>query len=245
MRLSTRALHIASAASLALGPVLVAQGRAVRRDTPQLPEASGPREGVAKGSAPALRLIVLGESTVAGVGVATQAEALASRIAETLAARTGRSVTWRAAGQSGITAAGARRVLVPMLSPEPADVAVVALGVNDTLRMRGPSRWAADLTTLLDALRLRSGSVPIFLAAVPPMGHFPALPQPLRGALGLRAGLLDATAAELAPRLQRVFHLPTTLPATPAMFSADGFHPSAEGYRRWGGLLAEGIAGAL
>jgi lysophospholipase L1-like esterase len=245
MRLATRALYLTSTASLALGPVLMAQGRAVRRNTPQLPGAAGPTEGLAEGHAPALRLIVLGESTVAGVGAATHAEALAGRTAEALAVRVGRAVAWRAEGQTGITASGARRTLVPALPPASADVALLALGVNDTLRLRGPASWAADLTALIAALRERVGPVPVFLAAVPPMGRFPALPQPLRATLGLRARLLDATAAELAPRLARVAHLSTTLPITPAMFCADGFHPGPEGYRLWGALLAAGIVDAL
>lgn len=122
---------------------------------------------------------------------------------------------------------------------------LIALGVNDTLRLRGPARWAADLTALVDALRERVGPAPIFLAATPPMGRFPALPQPLRAVLGLRAHLLDMTTAGLAPQLDAVTHLPTSIPVTPALFCADGFHPGPEGYHQWGTLLAAGITAHL
>lgn len=245
MRARALALHAASAASLALGPLLVAQGRAVRRDTPQLPGAAGPACGLVAGAAPALRLVVIGESTVAGVGAASHAEALAGQVAAALAARTGRAVAWRAEGQIGATAAAARRALVPALPAEPADAALVALGVNDTLRLRGPARWSGDLAALVEALRERVGPAHVFLAAVPPMGSFPSLPQPLRAALGLRAALLDATAAGLAPRLGAVTHLPLTLPARPELFCADGFHPGPAGYSQWGALLAAGMAARL
>ncbi len=80
---------------------------------------------------------------------------------------------------------------------------------------------------------------------MPPLGRFPALPQPLRAVLGLRARLLDRAAARLAPRLPRVAHLPITLAVTPALFCADGFHPGPAGYREWGALLAGPIAAAL
>lgn len=239
------ALRLSADAALALAPILVAQGSAVRRDTPQLPGAAGPTEGVAAGPEPALRLVVLGESTVAGVGAATHAEALTGQVAAALAARLGRAVAWRAEGQIGITARRARLTLVPALPPEPAHLALVALGVNDSLKLRAPGRWAADLTDLIAALRERIGPAPVFLAPVPPMGSFPALPQPLRTALGLRAQLLDATAAALAPRLDRVIHLPLAAPAAPELFCADGFHPGPEGYRKWGAALAEGIAGRI
>lgn len=232
------ALRAAAAGSLALAPLLLAQGLLVRRRTPRLPDAAGPPEGLADGPGPALRLLVVGESTVAGVGAATCAEALAGQFAAALAARLGRAVAWRAAGQSGATAAELRGRIVPGLPAEPADLALVALGVNDTLRFHGPRRWAADLADLVAALRARVGPAPLALAAVPPMGRFPALPQPLRATLGARARLLDLAAADLAATLPDVAHLPISIPVTPELFCADGFHPGPAGYRRWGELLA-------
>ncbi len=53
----------------ALAPLLLWQGRHVRRVTPRLPEAAGPRAGTT-GHGPPLRLLVLGDSAAAGVGVA-------------------------------------------------------------------------------------------------------------------------------------------------------------------------------
>jgi lysophospholipase L1-like esterase len=241
----TPLLHAASTASLALAPLLVLQGRAVRRNTPLLPGAAGPTTGEVAGPTPTLRLLVAGESTVAGVGAPTHDEALTGQLATALAARLGRAVLWHAAGENGATASVVRRRLVPALPAEPFDAVLIALGVNDTLRLRSPARWAADLTALVDAVRERAGPAPIFLAATPPMGRFPALPQPLRAVLGLRANLLDVTAAELAPRLDAVTHLSTSLPVTPTLFCADGFHPGPEGYRQWGVLLAAGMAAHL
>jgi lysophospholipase L1-like esterase len=245
MAVPEKVLRIASAASLALGPLFAIQGRAVWRNTPRLPAAAGPTVGTVDGPAPALRLLVVGESTVAGVGAATHAEALSGQLAAALAARLGRAVVWRAAGEGGATAAAVRNRLVPALPAEPFDAVLVALGVNDALRFSSPARWAADLTALVDALRERVGPAPVFLAATPPIGRFPALPQPLRAALGLRARLLDVAAAGLAPRLAAVTHLPLALPVTPELFCADGFHPGPEGYRQWGALLAAGMAEGL
>lgn len=245
MMMQTPLLHVASTASLALAPLLVLQGRTVRRNTPLLPDASGPTTGEVAGPTPALRLLVIGESTVAGVGAPTHAGALTGQLAVALAAHLGCGVLWRAAGENGATASTVRKCLIPALPAEPADVVLVALGVNDTLRLHSPTRWAADLTALIGALRERVGPAPVFLAATPPMGRFPALPQPLRAVLGLRAHLLDVTAAGLAPRLLAVTHLPTNIPVTPALFCADGFHPGPEGYRLWGALLAAGITAPL
>lgn len=63
------------AAKLALAPVLLHQGRTVRRTALWLPEPAGPRQGVAGGGEPRLRLLVVGDSSAAGVGLQHQSQA--------------------------------------------------------------------------------------------------------------------------------------------------------------------------
>src|SRR5215213_322742 len=197
-RAAELALGAASAATLVLLPVLLLQGLRVRRVTPRLPEAGGPREGRIGGAEPAVRLLVVGESTAAGVGAADHGEALAGQVARALAERTGRAVAWRVLGRNGATAETARRDLVLPVDDLRADVAVLALGVNDTLRFHAHARWLRALSALAGAVRERCGPVPVILSGVPPMGRFPALPQPLRATLGVRAALLDRAARRLA-----------------------------------------------
>jgi lysophospholipase L1-like esterase len=207
-----------------LFPVLLVQGLLVRRRVLRLPEASGPTSGSVPGPDP-LRLLVLGESTAAGVGAATHAAALTGQLAVAL----GRGVRWRVIGRSGLTASAARG-LVPR--PLDADVVVVVLGVNDTKNLVPVRRWRTDLLRLIIAI----GDVPVVLTGVPPMDAFPSLPQPLRLLLGLRSRELDAAAASLP----RVTHLPMPRELlTPELFCEDGFHPSEAGYRLWAGSIAE------
>ena len=131
-------------------PILWWQGHHVRKHTPRLPEAAGPTVGtIAAGGVP-FRLLVMGESTVAGVGAPDHAHALAGQIAAALATRTGRTVHWRAVGKIGATARVARTLLVPEVPPAPVDMIVLALGVNDVLRFHAPGRWTRDLTQLID-----------------------------------------------------------------------------------------------
>lgn len=223
-------------------PLLLLQGRYVRRVTPLLPAAAGPDVGMAPGAGPLLSLLVLGESTVAGVGAPDHASGLTGQVAQGLAERTGRAVRWRALGASGYTAARARERLLPKLPAEPADAVVLALGVNDALQGRAPACWAADLAELIAGVRERVGHVPVLLAGVPPIGLFPALPQPLRWAMGWRAATLARAAARLAPTLARVRYSAARLESADGFFCADRFHPSAAGYHAWGGLLAAELA---
>lgn len=242
------ALRVASTLSIALlAPVLVRQGRRVRRTTPRLPEAGGPRTGEIPGRGAPIELLVLGESTAAGVGAADHQEGLAGQVARALAAESGRPVRWRVLGRNGATAATTRDELLLPAEGVGADVAVVALGVNDTLRLRSPGRWTADLRQLIGSVRERCGSIPIILAGVPPMGVFPGLPQPLRGVLGLRATVLDRAAATLAAEMEAVRHVAVPLPASAVddFFCDDRFHPSPHGYAQWGGALGRAVAEAL
>ncbi len=222
-------------------PVALVQGLRLRGQVPRLPEASGPREDTVAGAGMPLRLLVLGESTVAGVGAPTQEQALAAQLARALATRTGRAVQWQAVGKNGVTAAATRALLVQRLTSQLQDAVVLVLGVNDTLALRGPGRWTGDLQRLIAAVRERTGPAPVFLAAVPPMDEFPALPSPLRTVLGVRARVLDRAAARLAHQLPQVRHVPLPGRLKQDFFCHDGLHPSPAGYRAWAEQLAAAV----
>ena len=65
-------LRASRAVLAATGPLVLPQGRVVRRTTPRLPEAAGPTTVTAGAGARPLRLLLLGDSTVAGIGVASR-----------------------------------------------------------------------------------------------------------------------------------------------------------------------------
>jgi lysophospholipase L1-like esterase len=242
-------LYLVSAASLVvLGPVLVLQGRRVRRVTPRLPPAGGPQEGTIGSGADPLRLVLVGESTAMGVGVREHAVGLAGHTARALAGAVGRPVAWRVLGRSGATARALLKEFVEPAPPLDADIVVVILGVNDTLGFSSPAGWTAALDALLGSLRRQSPDTAVVLAAGPPMQHFPALSSPLRQVLGLRALVLDRAAMAWARARPAVVHVP--YPAAehteiPEIFCSDGFHPSAMGYERWGAALAAAAATLL
>jgi lysophospholipase L1-like esterase len=245
--MADRTLRLASTLSLALlAPVLARQGGRVRRTTPRLPEAAGPRSGEIGGSGTPLRLLVVGESTAAGVGAADHREGLTGQAATRLAAETGRPVRWRVIGRNGATAGSLRERLEAHNGELEADLAVVALGVNDTLRLTAPARWTWNLRELVYLLRDACGPIPILIAGVPPVGRFPGLPQPLRGVLGMRAAVLDRAAARLAGTMDGVHHVAVPLPrGADDLFCGDRIHPSPAGYAHIGAALGQAAAAVL
>lgn len=220
-----------------LAPIALPLAVYTRRNALRLPPASGPLNGVAGADLPGepLRLLVLGESTVVGVGVDELHAALVGQLAATLAARSGRPVAWRACGENGITAAQAHERLLPQVLDQPFDLALLVFGVNDTTHLTSLPRWEAALGGMAQALTARGARVAF--SSVPPLQHFTALPWLLRRLLGMRAALLDARLRRLAAR-QGAGHYAVELEFSAEYLARDGYHPSALGYRVW----AEGLA---
>ncbi|HZW22947.1 SGNH/GDSL hydrolase family protein [Noviherbaspirillum sp.] len=226
-------------------PLLIAQGKYTRRVTPRLPEAGGPLEGLCGGAyaGTPLSLLTVGESPVAGVGVGTHDEAITGQLAQAMAEAMQRPVAWRACGKNGVTAREALETVIPAIPPAPVDVALVAFGVNDTTAFRPVAHWERDLRQVLQAVEQRCRPGLILLSGVPPLRHFPALPQPLRWIMGLKASVLDRAAQEIAGECGHVCHVPLALDTTDrAMMASDGYHPSAKGCTAWAGLLAAAVA---
>ena len=225
-----------------LAPVLLRQGARVRRTTPVLPEAAGARAGREgpPGSRPPLRLLVLGESTAAGVGVEHQRDGLPRQLAVELSARCDLAVDWQVRARTGATAtACAREVVAGPLGPQ--DLVVLVLGVNDTLRLSSRRNWGARIIQLLDLVQPQlAPQGQVLLAGVPDLGAFPALPRPLRTVLGWHARSLDQELGTLASRRPGVVHAPAPAPSGD-FFATDGFHPNAGAYARWAQHLAESV----
>jgi lysophospholipase L1-like esterase len=229
-------------AAYLLAPVLIYQGRGLRRRLPRLPEAAGPA-GIAAGRSPQVRLAVLGDSTAAGVGATRHQDALAGMLAAAVAAQTGREVSWRAVARSGATSRTARD-LVPGLvdSDWRPDVVVVAIGVNDLKNLRPLRDWDHDIAALLAAIDERTRGVPVIVSGMAPVSRFPALPQPMRAVMALRARAMD----HALRRASGDGHVPVNPQMiSSGFFAADGFHPSSQGYRAWARELAGPVARAV
>lgn len=231
-------------ATLPLLPLVVPLALHTRRTALRLPVAQGEPSGTAAAhlSGEPLRLLLIGESTVAGVGVQRLDQALGACLAQALAERLGRPVRWRACGENGITAAEARERLLPPALAEPADLALLVFGVNDTTHLTPSRRWHSALCGMADSLRARG--VRVAFSAVPPLQHFSALPWLLRQWLGRRARLLDGELRVLSGR-SGAEYCALNLPFEPRYLAEDGYHPSALGYRVWAEGLAERLTPLL
>ena len=220
-----------SLADLALVPVYAAQALAFLVRIERLPEAQGLRRGYTGQGAP-MRLLILGDSSAAGVGVAHQGDALSGQMLRHLTGQ--RRVLWQLVARSGATTAQARAML---RGHGRFDVAVLALGVNDVLRQTRVARFRRAQSGLIDELRARHGVQHILASAVPPLGEFEVFPDPLRSFLGQRAVALDASLQEICAE-QGAQHVPFDLAPGPEWLARDGLHPGAALYAEWGKRMA-------
>ncbi|MCL6415869.1 SGNH/GDSL hydrolase family protein [Aestuariirhabdus sp. Z084] len=237
---------------LLLSPVLILQGLWIRHRTERLPDAEGAPEGCeGESEHPVLRLHLLGESPVAGVGVESRRQGLACQTARALIGELDAQVHWSEMGETGSNARQwAQRVAGDkVLHACKFDAVVVVLGVNDTKGLVSLRRWRLQLEALIENLELNADIV--VFSAVPEMGRFTALAPPLKWWLGCRARMLDDELMRVVEHQNNqiagmhISRLNPGLELTPEMLARDGFHPSQEGYSHWGGALAKHIASLM
>ncbi|HSN73380.1 MAG TPA: SGNH/GDSL hydrolase family protein [Steroidobacteraceae bacterium] len=213
-----------------LAPVLLWQGFLVRRRALRLPPATG-REGRCGTGEPAYRIVGLGDSIIAGIGVSRHADSLVGRTAACMHESTGETIGWQARGFSGLRLSDVVERLLP--GTPAADVYLISAGVNDAVAGTSTTAFACSLETLTAGLRAIAADAKIIFAGIPPMGTFPALSWPLSGYLDCRGRALQAAAQSVADRTCHLacYQFPDELDA--GAFAPDGFHPGAQGCDVW------------
>jgi lysophospholipase L1-like esterase len=219
--------------------LLATQGLWVSRRTPRLPPAPGPVTGVVEGDEPDLSLLALGDSIVAGVGVRRSHDALPARLARELSRCGGVGVRWRARGLNGARSTWILQQLEQ--SPEPVaapDLVVISNGINDVTTTRSEADVLERLVAVVEAAERRFPTALVCQLGLPPLGWFPALPQPLRQVLGQRASRIDQALGEHLAGRPTTLHLPFDQPPDVSQFASDGYHPGEIGVAAWAELLA-------
>jgi lysophospholipase L1-like esterase len=218
--------------ALALSPLLFPQSRVYLSHLPKLDEAHGKWKGTVEGP-DMLRLLVFGDSTVAGVGVDDQSEGLAHALAMEVSTSLGRGVKWKAIARSGVSSGELRSYFLPRASRGTYDLVFISIGVNDVLHVRRKGQFTRDLRAIIETLSLSSPTATIFVAGIPRLERFDSLPDPLGTILGARGHRLNAGANEVLSAFPSAVHVPPWPIDTPGFFAIDQFHPSAIGYAAW------------
>lgn len=213
-------------------PFLYLQGQFTRWKVGKLPDAEGEIVGEIGEGKEIINFLAIGESTIAGVGAKNHAEAMTGQFAKHLSRQIGKKVRWHALGTSGITIERTINELVPKMPTVEMEAILVALGGNDVFQLSTPKKFRNDLTKLLKLLREANPNAKIYLANVPMVRDFIALPNPTRYVLSRVAKMHHFNAKDLISQFQDVFYYEPQSKFLPEHFS-DGIHPSAHGYDLW------------
>ena len=183
---------------------------------------------------PALRLVMLGDSSATGLGCddpsQTPGALLAGGIARDLKRRVKLDVYAVVGGRSADLDTQIAKALL-----EPVDLAVVMVGTNDVTHRVLPGDAARDLGRAVETLRA-AGAV-VVVGTCPDLGTVKPLLQPLRTVAAFWSRRMataqavavvenDGIAVTLGSLLAQAFS------EHPHLWSADRFHPSPLGYRR-------------
>lgn len=200
------------------------------------------------GSGEPIRLAVLGDSTVAGVGAPSADESLAGQVARRLAEASSRPVHVVGFGVSGARTASVRSEQLAQVESGRFDALLLVVGANDVTHATAPWNLGRDLAALLHASRERTPRV--VLASTPAFAGTPALPEPIRSVAHAYSRVLRSTqrrAAAVAgvPLVDLATAAGPRFRGRPEAFSSDGFHPSPIGYGFWADALAPALIEAL
>ncbi|MBT3327740.1 MAG: arylesterase [Gemmatimonadales bacterium] len=173
------------------------------------------------------RVVFLGTSLTAGLGLASEEDSYVAQIAA-LADSAGTPIHAINAGVSGETSAGGLRRLDWVLR-EPLDVLVLELGANDGLRGHDPLTLEANLREIVERTRTRYPGTPVVIAGMqaPPNFGFMYTTR--------FAAVFPLVAEETSSAL--VPFLLDSVAGIPELNQADQIHPTVEGH----GIMARNV----
>lgn len=235
---------IGASITIPLLPILYYQGKRIRSSVPRLPEAASKKGLASENTSRTLKMIAIGESTIAGVGVATHEEGFTGTLAKELAGKLQSNVAWTVYARSGYTARKIRERIVPQIAEDRADLIVVGLGGNDAFTLNTPARWRRDITELISALWDKFNDTPIFFTNMPPIKTFPAFTPLIKYTIGNLVEILGENLRTVSEKIDRVYYNAEKITllewidrfdvkAPPSNFFSDGVHPSKLTYQTW------------
>jgi len=231
---------LAGPVSWLLAPVALFKGLGVRRTVPRLPPPRGrPRGQIGVGEAE-IRLLIIGDSSAAGVGADKVEDTLGSQLAAILNQASGKTVAWRNAGANSAIAAQVRDHVVPHIEERNFTHVIIAVGTNDAKNFKTRSAFKKGFGGLLYAIHARWPDAEVFWSPVIAMPDVPALPASLGFILGLRAQIINAIGVQLC-RERNATAIPPLPVEGPEGFAIDGFHANALGYKHWAQHIARFI----
>lgn len=232
------AVPVVAAAVLGLEILLARSGPSLPDDTPL------DHDGRIGGAGAALHLVWLGDSTAAGVGTTSAAQAIPRRVAAAL----DRPIELTSLAVSGDRVADVLADQVDRLSSLQPDIVFVSIGANDVVHLTSRADFRSDYQRLVESV---PDDALLVLLGVPDMGAPPRFAQPLRAVAAFRGRQLDGVTRAVARDAGAVYvdiageTGATMRRDTGRYFAPDRYHPSDDGYELWADAVLEQLVPRL
>ena len=220
-----------------LFPLLWYQGMRLKREVPRLPLPGDSPFGICKGKDKEFKILGLGESPMAGVGIAKHSLTLTGLTAVKLNKLLGCSVKWEILAESGLSLKNLNKLIGEQLGKN-SNLVLVSMGGNDVFQLTPPWVWKNNINTCVKLLYEKENKPLILFSPVPPVGRFPAIPNPLRIMFSFWGLLLQASLAQTINSMDNAYLLDERFPEGKEYYLEDGIHPSPLAYDPWSEKLA-------
>lgn len=230
--------------TIPLLPLMYLQGEKIKARVPRLPEAKGVNGFCSVSSKKTLRILTIGESTIAGVGVETHQEGFTGALAFELATKLKTNIDWKVYAKSGYTARRVQEKIIDLITEKSIDFVVIGLGGNDAFELNTPRKWNKDVRELIKSIRLKFKGVPIVFINMPPIKDFPAFTSLIKFTIGNLVTILGKEVEKIVKDFENVYYYTRNvscvdlierfnLKIEPDDCFSDGVHPSKKTYQIW------------
>jgi lysophospholipase L1-like esterase len=173
-------------------------------------------------------ILIIGESTAAGVGASTQEKTFAAQIYH----QSDKAFNIYNLGKNGLKAGRLKRLLAHAKQeiPEKFEIAIILIGANDCFKFTPPGRFRHQLKGFIELLLDQKSVQQVILLSIAPVQHFPSIPRIMRFFLGIHRSILTRELKSLRKNISRLDFNNFKFKMSSEFLASDGIHPSDKGY---------------
>ncbi|MBF8456307.1 SGNH/GDSL hydrolase family protein [Kaistella sp. G5-32] len=176
--------------SIPLLPIIYFQGKKIKKEIQLFPEAKNPEGFINANSYKNLKILFIGESSFAGVGVENHKNGFAGHFSNALSEKFHYNINWKVYAKTGYNVDKIQRKLIPLIVEKECNLLVIGIGGNDTFELNQPKKWRESVQCLINDLRKKFPETPVLFAQLPTIEMFPAFSKEMKLVLGNHKDIL-------------------------------------------------------
>lgn len=175
-------------------------------------------------------ILILGESTAAGVGASHISTSISGQLNQLLDSQ----YIIQNIGKNGLKVSQVKRLLLNFSADikKPSKGILLFIGANDCFQLTSPTEFQKELSGLIGFFETELKPEWIYLADIPPVQLFPAFSPLMKFFLKRQRSFLQEKMKFLAHHNPKIIFEEISIDLTSDFFSVDQIHPSDLGYQK-------------